>query len=135
MGIRLQKEVISAICGPICELIGDSLNLVAYFFDAEYSSCRIALNQPVPECRAKIQSVVEVLCLNEHVGVEQVSHLRHHSQTASQLLKGFELCEAEHSKGIAMQRLTLKSAYDKRPRESLANTGCLSQVKVAAALF
>jgi hypothetical protein len=58
--IGFQKEVISTICGPICEPISYSLNLVAYSFDAEYLPCLIALNQPVPERRAKIQSIMEV---------------------------------------------------------------------------
>src|SRR5260370_30657989 len=36
VSVRFQKEVLSAIRGPICKLIGYSQNRVANFLDAEY---------------------------------------------------------------------------------------------------
>ncbi len=72
--VWFQKEAISAIRRSIRKLIDDRLNLIAYFLDAEHLLRSIRLNQPIPERRAKIHSIVKVLCLNEHVGVEQVRH-------------------------------------------------------------
>jgi hypothetical protein len=55
---------------PFRKLVIASSNFIADLFDAEDLLGLDTGNQPLPECRAKIEAIMEVFCLNEHVGVQ-----------------------------------------------------------------
>ncbi len=68
-----QKERLPKLGCPFRQLICTGLKLVTYFVDAEDSAGCIALNYPIPEGGAKIQTIVEILRLDEDVRVQQVA--------------------------------------------------------------
>lgn len=63
-----------AIPRPIRQLVAVTKEFLGNLLDAEDLAVRIGVHQPVPEGRYDIQAVVLVLGLDEHVGVEQVTH-------------------------------------------------------------
>src|SRR5437660_1885648 len=72
--IRLQKEVSASLVGPISKLIAASQNLIRNSLYAEYILVGILCDKPLPKRGTKIEPIVEVLGLDEDVGVEQVRH-------------------------------------------------------------
>jgi hypothetical protein len=71
-GIRRQEEFVAVLCGPPkCVVVREfRLDLL----DAEDDSLGIAGRESIPECGAKIESIVQILGLQKDVGVEQVGH-------------------------------------------------------------
>lgn len=55
----------------VSQRVGDK-PVVGDFLDARHFSGMVPLNQPFPECRAEIESVMQVLGLNEDIRVEQI---------------------------------------------------------------
>lgn len=68
---------------PGREVIGPGPELVADLLDAEQPPSRVLGVDPVPECRAEIESVMQVLRLDENPRVKQVSHHATPSRPAS----------------------------------------------------
>ncbi len=73
-GIRFQEKAITTTCGPSCQFIRASLNLVADFFGTENQALRVRRDQPIPEGGSEIQAVVQVLGLNENIGIQKIAH-------------------------------------------------------------
>jgi len=59
---------------PGGEVVAAGLQLVEHLFDAGQIPGFEVLVKPVPERRTEVESVLEILGLNEDVGVEQVFH-------------------------------------------------------------
>jgi hypothetical protein len=72
--IGLEKEARAALCRPRRQFISASFDLIANFLNAEDLANRVTGDQPIPERRTEIEPIVEVLRLDEHIGVEQIGH-------------------------------------------------------------
>ena len=73
-GIRPDKETGAKACSPRGELVSDSLELVAYFLDTEDLTGRVVYDKPIPEGRTEVETIMQVLGLDEDIGVKQVGH-------------------------------------------------------------
>lgn len=62
-----QEESGPAICGPLTEFIGTSLQFSVNLLNTKGSRRRVGLLQPGPKCGAKVESVVKVLRLDEYI--------------------------------------------------------------------
>ncbi len=72
--VGFYKKPGAAPIGPRRKFIAASLDFIADFFGAQNQTRRVRRDEPLPERRTEIQTVVQVLGLNEHVGVQQVGH-------------------------------------------------------------
>ena len=80
-GVRAQKKP-RPLPGPFGKFVVNRLDFITYSLDAEDPARSSLPIKPVPECGAELESVVEVLRLDEDVGVEQVR--RHTTPSLSQ---------------------------------------------------
>ena len=69
-----EEKPAAARSGPCREVVFQRLYFVAHLLDAEHVAGVVLSDQPLPKSRAEVQSVVQVLRLDENVGVQQVSH-------------------------------------------------------------
>lgn len=72
--IGLAEQMAAVVASPLCQLVCAGVDLVGYLVDAEYTPLRIAVEQPLLECRAEIQTIMQVFCLNEDIGIQQITH-------------------------------------------------------------
>jgi hypothetical protein len=73
-GVRLDEETGAAVRGPRGELIAAGLDLIADLLDTEDPACLVVRDEPIPESRTEVEAIVQVLGLDENIGVEQVRH-------------------------------------------------------------
>ena len=73
-GIRFAEQAIAVVVHPLGQLVRAGGDLIGHLVDAEHPPVGVAVDQPLPERRAEIQTVVQVLCLDEDVGVQQIAH-------------------------------------------------------------
>lgn len=71
---RFEEERPVALPGPCLRVVAESDEFVPNCVDAEQKLSGIRGVEPIPEGRTKIEAIVEILCLNEHVGVKKVRH-------------------------------------------------------------
>lgn len=69
-GVRFDEKTISTAGGPVGEFIVAGINLITDFFGAENQAASIVRNEPTPERRTEIEAVMEILGLNEDVGIQ-----------------------------------------------------------------
>ncbi len=74
MRIGLTEQTIGSFPHPVGQFIGAGGDFVGYLVDAEHTTRGIIVDQPVPESGAEVQTVVQVLRLDENIGIEQVGH-------------------------------------------------------------
>ena len=86
--IGFQKESVAPSGCPSCEFICAGLNFITDRFSAKNQFLRVGLDQPVPERRTEIQTVMQVLGLNEDVGVQQAAASWQDFDATPQLVKG-----------------------------------------------
>jgi hypothetical protein len=72
-GASSQKQIIATFAHPIVQLVGAGGDFIRYFVDAEHATALAVLDQPVPQGGAEVQPIVQVLGLDEDVGIEQVA--------------------------------------------------------------
>ena len=77
---------------------------------------------------------MEVLRLDEDVGIEQVGH-QSTPRLRAKLAEGLELREAEQAKRVPVQGMAFERAGDEGPGKAFADPGCLCTVEVATALL
>jgi len=70
--VRPKEEPASPVGGPFTESILYAFKFIFNSFNTEDYACLVRREEPIPKTRAKIQSIVQVLGLNEHVGVKKV---------------------------------------------------------------
>src|ERR1700730_9848644 len=73
-GIWPEKEPRAALAGPGRKLVVARVDLIADLLDAEDALCGMARDKPIPERRAEVHAIVEILRLHEYVGVEEIRH-------------------------------------------------------------
>jgi len=73
-GVRIDEETGAAVRGPRGELIAAGLDLVADLLDTEDPARRVVRDEPIPERRTEVEAIVQVLGLDEDVGVKQIRH-------------------------------------------------------------
>ena len=73
-GVWAKEETAATLGRPIGQLVGDGEHLVANFLNAEEGRGLVGSDQPVPECRTEIETVVKVFGRNEDVGIEEIGH-------------------------------------------------------------
>lgn len=65
-----EEEPRTALLCPSRKIIATSFDFVADLLNAEDLSYVVARDQPVPESRTETQTVMKILCLDEHVGIK-----------------------------------------------------------------
>ncbi|EXI72984.1 MAG: hypothetical protein AW07_02916 [Candidatus Accumulibacter sp. SK-11] len=69
-----QKQTMATFAYPIVQLVSARGDFIRHFIDAEHATARAVVDQPVPEGRAEVQPIMQVLGLDEDFGIEQVGH-------------------------------------------------------------
>src|SRR5579862_213956 len=72
--VRPDKEGAHPRPRPRGEFVGAAKQLVADSLDAEHRPGAVGLVEPIPEAGAEVEAVVQVLRLDEHIGVEEIGH-------------------------------------------------------------
>src|SRR5712691_4356068 len=72
--IRSEEKPRVALLCPSRKIVVTGFDFIPDLLDAEDLPGRVVCDQPVPECRAEIHAVMEVLCLDKDIGIEQVRH-------------------------------------------------------------
>jgi hypothetical protein len=72
--IRPDKETGAKACSPRGELVGASLELVAYFLDTEDLTGCVVHDKPIPEGRTEVETIMQVLGLDEDIRVKELRH-------------------------------------------------------------
>lgn len=75
-GVGFEEEGRPSLGGPNSKLIGTCSDFVTDLFDTKNDSFFILINQPIPEGRAEIQPVMEVLRLDKNVCVYEIGHYK-----------------------------------------------------------
>jgi hypothetical protein len=73
--VRFQKETVAAISSPSRQIISTRFDLISHFLCAKNQLLGVGINESVPESRAEVQAVVQVLGLDEDVGIQEVTHV------------------------------------------------------------
>lgn len=73
-GVRPVEQIVTVILHPLSQFIGSGSDFIGDFVDAANAAVCMAIDQPLPKRRAEVESVVQVLGLNEDVRVQQVGH-------------------------------------------------------------
>ena len=69
--VRRKKKVATARGGPVGQIVAAGLQLIADLVDAGDAAGGVLRDEPIPERRAEIEPVMQVLRLDEDVRVEQ----------------------------------------------------------------
>ena len=70
----LHEQAVAVVTYPVRQLIAACGDFIGNLVVAEHATCGMVVEQPLPKGRAEIQPVVQVLGLDEHVGIKQVGH-------------------------------------------------------------
>ena len=77
---RLEKEAVTTMSGPLGKGVVSGSQFAADTLNAEHAPLFVRHHKPVPEGRTKHESVVQILGLDEDVGVEEIHGARRRSQ-------------------------------------------------------
>ena len=78
-GIWRDKEAITSGAGPFVQLVVTCQQFVAGSFNAEHLTCLVLPYQPVPESWTEIKPIMQILGLDEYIGIQNVCRLSTHS--------------------------------------------------------
>ena len=111
----IHEEAITLSLSPGGQLIGAGFQLIAHLPNASDPAIAMRLNQPVPERWAEVEAVLQVLGLDEDVGIQQVSH-----QVGKPSVRPSSL----NVPGLLMPSMRNASRYNVRPSSVLATSVC-----------
>ena len=65
-----KKKAITAISGPLRQLISAPMQFICNLFNTGNPAGLVLLDQPVPECRTEIETIMQVLGLDQNICIK-----------------------------------------------------------------